>query len=171
LTLLANLLTGTEAGAYYHTKHRRKKMSMSLEELKTKYRWAKEEAVINGNLDALDEVYDPDVAIHRPPFTDIKGLEAYKQYYLAAGEAYSNIQLEWEEMIGEGNTLACRYTARVKHTGVWSTLPVPPTVKDLVIKACLFIHLKDGKIIEEFWYDDYLGLHQQLGIVPPMGKK
>jgi predicted ester cyclase len=144
---------------------------MPLEELKVKYHWAKEEAVIKGNLDALDEVYAPDVTIHRPPFPDIKGLEAYKQYTISAREAYSNIQIEWEEMIGEGNTMACRYTARVKHTGVWSTLPVPPTVKELVIRACLFIHLKNDKIAEEFWYDDYLGLHQQLGIVPPPGKQ
>jgi predicted ester cyclase len=171
LTLLANLLTGTEAGAYYHTKYKRKKMPMSLEELKVKYRWAKEESVIKGNVDALDEVYSPDVVIHRTPFPDINGLEAYKQYYLEAREAYSNIQIEWEEMIGEGNTMACRYTAHVKHMGVWSTLPVPPTVKDLVIKACLFAHLKNGKIVEEFWYDDYLGLHQQLGIAPPLGKQ
>jgi predicted ester cyclase len=144
---------------------------MSLEELQAKYRWAKEEAVIKGNLDALDEIYDPNIAIHRPPFPDIKGLETFKQYYLTAREAYANILLEWEEMIGEGNTMACRYTARIKHTGVWSTLPVPPTGKDLVIKACLFIHLKNSKIVEEFWYDDYLGLYQQLGIVPPPEKK
>jgi predicted ester cyclase len=169
--LLANLLTGTEVEAYHQTKHKRKKMSMSLEELKVKYRWSKEESVIRGNLDALDEVYAPSSIIHRPPFPDIKGLEAYKQYIITAREAYTNIQIEWEEMIGEGNTMACRYTARVKHTGVWSTLPVPPTVKDLVIKACLFAHLKNGKIFEEFWYDDYLGLHQQLGMATPLPKQ
>ena len=67
---------------------------MSLKELKDKIRWAKEEAVIKGNLDALDEVYTPDGIIHRPPFPDIKGLEAYKQYILAARQAYTNIQFD-----------------------------------------------------------------------------
>ena len=55
---------------------------MSLKEFKAKYRWAVEEAYYKGNVDALDKLYVPDVIIHQPPFSDIKGLGAYKQYIL-----------------------------------------------------------------------------------------
>ena len=144
---------------------------MSLKELMDKGCWAVEEAWCQGNVDALDEVYDPDCLYHLYPFPDIKGLEAYKQRILEILPAYTNIQIEWEEMIGEGNTMAIRYTMRMKHIGVSPSFPVPPTGKELVLKGCVFLHLKNGKAVEEFVYDDYLGLLQQLGMVPPPGKQ
>ena len=62
---------------------------MSLEEFKARYRRALEEAYYKGNLDALDELYAPDVVIHRPPHPDIRGLGEYKQHVLTARQAYS----------------------------------------------------------------------------------
>jgi predicted ester cyclase len=138
---------------------------MSLKELMAKGRWATEEAWCKSNLDALDEIFAPDFIIHAPSFPDIKGLEAYKQYILTARQAFTNIRFDWEEMIGEGNTIACRYTMRMKHTGVSPRFPVPPTGKELVLKGCAFLHLKNGKAVEEFQYNDYLGVFQQLGLV------
>jgi predicted ester cyclase len=144
---------------------------MSLEEFKAKYRRAVEEAWLKGNVDAMDEVLAPDVITHLPPFTDIKGSDSVKQAQLTTRQAYTDIRFDWDEMIGEGNTVACRWTMRMKHTGVSPMFPVPPTGKELVLKGGWFLHLKNDKIVEVFGYDDYLGLHQQLGIVPPMGKK
>jgi predicted ester cyclase len=149
----------------------RRKSSMSLKEFKAKYRWAVEEAYYKGNVDAMDELYIPDGIIHRHPFPDIKGLEAYKQYILAAREGFTNIRFDFEEMIGEGNTMAFRCTWRMKHTGVSPTLPVPPTGKEVVMKGGFFVHLKNSKIAEVFEYKDYLGLLQQFGIAPPTGQK
>ncbi|MDY6917550.1 MAG: ester cyclase [Chloroflexota bacterium] len=140
---------------------------MSLEEFKARYRSALEEAYYRGNLEALDELYAPDVVIHRPPQPDVKGLTEYKQHVLAARQAYTDIQFDWEEMIGEGNTVALRSTWRMKHTGESPALPVPPTGKEVVMRGGLFIHLKDGKGVEVFEYKDYLGLLQQFGVTPP----
>ncbi len=124
-----------------------------------------EEAWCKGNLDALDEAFAPDVIWHAPPFPDLKGLEAYKQHILAARQAFTDIQFDWEEMVGEGNTIACRYTMRMKHTGVVSKFPAPPTGKELALRGSTFLHLKKGKVVEQFDYNDYLGLAQQLGLV------
>jgi len=144
---------------------------MSLKEFMAKYRWAVEEAWLKGNVAAMDEVLAPDVITHLSPFPDLKGAEAVKQSQLAVRQAYTDIRFDWDEMIGVGNTMACRWTMRMKHTGVSPMFPVPPTGKELVLKGGWFLHLKGGKIVEVFGYDDYLGLLQQLGVVPPMGQK
>ena len=138
---------------------------MALEEFKAKYRRAVEEAYYKGTLEAMDEIYIQDVIIHQPPFPDMIGLEAYKQHIIDARQAYSDIRFEWEEMIGEGNTMAFRSTWRMKHTGTSQKIPVPPTGNEVIMKGSFFVHLKDGRIIEVFEYKDYLGFLQRLGVI------
>jgi predicted ester cyclase len=149
--------------------HKRRRSSMVNKEFMAKELQAIKEAYVNGNVDALNETFAPDITSHRFPFPDIKGLEAYKQYVTMFRQAFTDIQWDFEESISEGDTLARRYTMRMKHTGASPMLKIPPTGKELSIKGCVFDHVKDNKIIEIFEYDDSLGLLQQLGIVPPMG--
>jgi predicted ester cyclase len=144
---------------------------MSLKELKAKILWAEEEAWLKGNVDAMNEIFAPDVVLKMFPFPDIKGLEAAKQGVRIQFQAYTNMRWDTEEVIGEGNTIVFRYTLRMKHTGVSPNMPVPPTGKELVLKGCDVFHMKDGKIVEMLGYRDYLGMLQQLGVAPPMGKK
>jgi predicted ester cyclase len=141
---------------------------MALEEFKDKYRGAVEEAYYKGNVDAMDKLYVPDVIIHQPPFPDINGLGAYKQHILDARQAYTDIHFEWEEMIGEGNTMAFRSSWHMKHTGVSQKIPVPPTGQEVVMKGCFFVHLKGDRIIEVFEYKEYLGFLQRLGVIQPL---
>jgi predicted ester cyclase len=142
---------------------------MPLEELKAKIRWAGEEAWLKGNVDAFDEVYAADYVWHRPPLPDLSGLEAVKESVAGMRSTYSDIQISYEEMLGEGDSLAYRFTWRAKHTGQSPTLPIPPTGKEVLLQGCIVVHLAGGKIVEEFEYSDYLGFMQQLGVVPPLG--
>ena len=142
---------------------------MSLEELKSKIRWAGEEAWCKGNVDALNEVYARDYVYHRPPLADLQGLEEVKQKFLGTRDAYSDIEAEYDEMIAEGNSIAYRWTWKARHTGQSPTLPIPPTGKAVTLIGCTVVHIEDGKVIEEFEYADYLGILQQLGVVPPLG--
>jgi predicted ester cyclase len=143
-------------------------MTMVLKEFGDRICWAWEETYLKGNINALDEIYSPDVVLHAPPFPDQKGIDSYKQHAAEALQLYSNIRYHWEEIIGEGNTIVIVATMHMKHTGASRMLPIPPTGKELMVKGCRIAHLKDGKIIEESNYTDFLGLFQQLGIVPPM---
>ena len=72
-------------------------------------------------------------------------------------------------MIHEGDTTAYRWTWRAKHTGESPTLPIPPTGKEAVLVGCTVVGWDGGKIVEEWEYGDYLGILQQLGVVPPLG--
>lgn len=68
---------------------------MSLKELKDKIIWAEEEAWLKGNVDAMDELFAPDMVLHMFPFPDIKGLEAAKQGVRVQLQSYSNIGGTW----------------------------------------------------------------------------
>ena len=142
---------------------------MSLEEFKSKIRWVGEEAWLRGNLDALDEVYAADYIWHRPPLPDACGLEAVKESMAGMRSAYSDIQMNYTEMIGEGNSIAYRYIWQGKHTGQSQTLPIPPTGKEVTLQGCVVVHIANDKIVEELEYSDYLGFMQQLGVVPALG--
>jgi predicted ester cyclase len=141
---------------------------MALEEFKAKFVRAEEEAMLKGNVDALDEIYSPDLVIRSEqfPFQELKGIEARKQQVRANSQAFQIIKLDWDEMVGEGDTIAYRYTMRLKHTGTSPMVPVPPTGKELAVKGSQFLHLKEGKVSEVFGQIDMLGTLQQLGAMP-----
>ena len=142
---------------------------MSLEELKNKIRWAGEEAWMKGNLDALEEVYAAELIARRPPLPEIKGLAAVQEYIKDTRSAYSDIHITFEEMIGEGDSIAYRYTWFAKHTGQSASLPIPPTGVQVTLTGCVLVHLEDSKVVVEYDHSDYLGFLQQLGVIPPLG--
>ena len=142
---------------------------MSLEELKTKIRWVNEEVWLKGNLDALDEIYSAGCVLHSPPLPDVQGIEAVKEHIAGIRSAYSDAQITYAAMIGEGDCIAYRYTWRARHTGQSQTLPIPPTGNEVWMEKCVVVHIEDAKIVQEFEYADYLGFLQQLGVVPPLG--
>ena len=142
---------------------------MSLKELEAKIQRVGEDAWYRGSMDGLDEVYAADYVSHKPPFPDTIGLEAVKQSVAATRLAYSDIHGDYTEWVAEGNAIAYRFTMHMKHTGVSPTLPIPPTGKVVTLEGVVVVHVKDGKVIEEWEYSDYLGFLQQLGVVPAMG--
>lgn len=145
---------------------------MSIEEMKARQVKVDMEAFNKGNNDAWDEMMAPDIVFHLLPGTEIKGLEAFKQFFAGATlQGFSERKFQIDEIIGEGNTTALRYTLRMKHTGFDPIAQVPPTGKEVVLKSYLFCHWKDGKIVEVFENVDMLSMLQQLGVIPPMGQK
>lgn len=142
---------------------------MSLKAFEAVIQRVGEEAWLRGNVDALDEAYAADYISHKPPFPDTNGLEAVKQSIAGTRQAYSDIEASYTDWIAEGDAIAYRYTMRMKHTGVSPTLPIPATGKEVTLQGCIVVHVKDGKIVEEWEYSDYLGFLQQLGVVPALG--
>ena len=139
---------------------------MDIKELVAKDTQIVTEAFVKGNLDQFDETHAPDIVTYVPPFPDVKGSEAYKQFITDMRTAFSDIRVDWDETITEGNTIAHRFTMRMKHTGNYPAIPVTPTGKEVVITGGVFLHVEDDKIVEVFQYGDWLGMMQQLGAIP-----
>ncbi len=144
---------------------------MSTQEVMAKERWATEEAFIKGNVDALDEVFDPNCVFHSAPLLPSYDLQTMKITALNLVEGLSNIHWTWEEIIIKGNTAVQRFTLHGKHTGIIPDMPAPPTGQELTLSGCTVYHLKNRKIVEFTEYNDWLSWFQQLGIVPQLGQK
>jgi len=130
-----------------------------------------DEVYNKGNLDAVDDTAAANEVLHNSPFPDLVGREAHKQYVAGLRAAYSGLHMAFGEAIGEGNTTVVRWTLRGTHTGQSPTFPIPPTGKQVTITGCLVTHWVEGRAVEHWNHVDYLGLLQQLGAVPPMGKR
>jgi predicted ester cyclase len=141
---------------------------MSVKDTMGKERLAVEEFFVKGNFNAFDEaeVFDPDMVCHIPPFPDFKGLESFKQFCMEVSQMLTEISWNWDEVIIEGNTAVQRFAIRGKHTGTSPKFSVQPTGKEVVGEGCAFYHVKNDKIVEFIEYSNYLGLFQQLGIIP-----
>jgi predicted ester cyclase len=72
-------------------------------------------------------------------------------------------------MIVSGEKSVVRVVLQGKHTGQTPTVQAPPTGRQVAMTGCTVSHWSGEKICEEWAYNDYLGLTQQFGVVPPPG--
>jgi len=143
-------------------------MSKKLEDFKAAVILAVEAAWNEGDLDALDQVYDPGLVRHEPPFPDKPDLAAYKEWIAATRVSYPDSKLVIEELIKVGNTTASRWTWRGTHTAENPATRIPPTGKQVELVGSNIGHLEGDLTIEEWSYGDYMGLFQQLGVIPAL---
>jgi predicted ester cyclase len=71
-------------------------------------------------------------------------------------------------MLMDGNKTVARIVLSGKHTGKTPTIQAPPTGREVAMKGCTVSAWKDGKVVEDWAYNDYMGLTQQFGVMPLM---
>ncbi|MDX1615939.1 MAG: ester cyclase [Candidatus Promineifilaceae bacterium] len=137
------------------------------DEYKAKWELAVE-AWMNGNLDALDDVYSANVAYHLPPFPDMD-LAGLKEFIVGFRMAFPDFQVVTDEHIVEGDSTAHRWHASGTFTGESPLLPVSPTNQPSTASGSLVCHWAEGKMIEVWHNGDWLGWLQRAGVIPPLG--
>ena len=87
--------------------------------------------------------------------------EGYKQLLIGtgAGKADSDFRGTVDEMLAVGDRVAFRCTQRTSGMG-----------KPITISEACFRRFEDGKVAEWWYLADMLGMHQQLGGLPPTGE-
>jgi predicted ester cyclase len=136
------------------------------EELKSLVRRIYEEAYNKGNLAVLDDLIAGDYQRHHPPMKEVQGLTAYKKFVTDVRNAYTNFEIRLEEVLQDGNKTVVRLSLSGKHTGRTPTLMAPPTGKEICMPGCAVATWENGKIVEEWVYNDYMGLTHQFGVMP-----
>ena len=115
------------------------------------------------NIAAIDELIAPDFVGRIAGSPDIRGLEGYKQFFLATCTAFPDLQNTVESVVAEGDAVAARWTSRGTHKGEY--LGIAPTGKYVTGTLTAIYRIVNGKIAECYGDADNLGLLQQLGVV------
>lgn len=119
-----------------------------------------EQCFNQGNLDLVKELLSED-------FRATPGNKDRAEF--AAGVAairtgFPDVRFEIEDMFGEDDRLAVRWTFHATHDGVFNGTPA--TGKKVTQTANVIYHFQDGKIARAWVQVDRLGLLQQIGALP-----
>ena len=136
---------------------------MTTEDNKVLHRRFLEEVMNHRNVALVDELCAPDIVLHNAS-TTIQGREPYKQYLSMLLAGGSDLHITIEDQIAEGDKVVTRYTTRGTHQG--SFIGIPPTGKHITVTGMVITRFAKGKEVEEWANADWLGLLQQIGVIP-----
>jgi steroid delta-isomerase-like uncharacterized protein len=115
---------------------------------------------------ALKELLAPDLVAYSHGAPGPQSREAHLQVISGWNAAFGETHFTIEEQLAEGDKVATRVTMRSVHNrGEFQGLP--PTGKQVEVGGVTIEHIKDGKIVERRVSSDWLGMMQQLGLIPP----
>ncbi|WP_338729237.1 ester cyclase [Haladaptatus sp. DJG-WS-42] len=122
--------------------------------------------VFNGrNYDLLDELMTDDIVVHETSLPDeIKGREAFKAYLQLFHESFSDLKATIEDQIVEGDKVVTRYTYNGTHDGEF--MGMPATNRTAKISGIVINRMEGDKVAETWASADFLGLMQQLELIP-----
>ena len=120
---------------------------MSAEQNKALARRVLEEMFNKGNLDVADELLAPDYVDHDPAMPeDIHGPEGFKQYVGAYRSAFSDLHVQIEDQIAEGDKVVTRWTGTGTHDG--ELAGIAPTGKRVTLPGMEIVRISGDKLVE-----------------------
>lgn len=135
-------------------------------DLKATLRRVPEEALNQGNLEIVEEVFSPEYVMHDPSSpTEIRGLEGIRQYLENFRTAFPDLHLTVESQVAEGDTVMTRWTATGTHQG--EAMGMQPTGNRVTVQGIIESRFSEGKVVEEWQSLDTLALMQGIGAVAP----
>ena len=138
---------------------------MSIDDNKALARRYVDEVLNKQNLDLVDQIYAPNCVVRDPSTPDAtEGTSGVKQFISSYLSAFPDNQYAIDEIIGEGDLIAARWSVRGTHKGQLGNIAA--TGKQMGVTGMSFWRIENGKIAEEWLNWDALGLMQQLGVVP-----
>jgi steroid delta-isomerase-like uncharacterized protein len=93
------------------------------------------------------------------------GPQGLKPIIQAFHAAFPDMQILVHEITGSQGRAAVRAEIRGTHRGTW--FGIPATHKTVSIALHEFHHLRDGRITHTWHLEDWFGMFQQIGTLPP----
>ncbi len=120
------------------------------------------EVINNKNTAALDDICAPDMVDHTHPPGFPPGVEGTKQLMGRFIATFPDAQLTIEDLIAEGDSVACRWTAQATHLG--DAMGIPPTGNRIDITGTSILRFAGGKCVEHWEAFDSASMMRQLGV-------
>ena len=111
---------------------------------------------------AFAETYAPGAIIHYPEGD--RAIEDDIGFNTMFLTAFPDLQTTVDNMVAEGDKVVTCFTVQGTHEG--PVMGIPATGKKVAMKGVSIKRLADGKVVEEWWLGDMLGMMQQLGLIP-----
>lgn len=97
-----------------------------------------------GSLDAYLELYATNVVLHSVPPDFPPGIEGVKKMYNGMWSSFPGSTIEIDDLFGEGDRVACRYTAHATHQA---------TREQVVFRGITILQFSNGKCVERWDID------------------
>jgi predicted ester cyclase len=104
--------------------------------------------------------YDDSLIIHGFPPNLPTNKEGFKQFIYLLWKAFPDIRIMFDDIIIEGNKVACRYNLTGTHKGEFVDLR--PTDKQFRVNGMTIFSFRDTKVIERWNVVDMMSLMEQL---------
>jgi predicted ester cyclase len=121
------------------------------------------EVLVNGDLDAIDELVDPSVVSHSPFPGQAPGRDGFKRAYAQFRAAFPRVDLKIHDVIAAGDKVVGHFTVSGVHLGDFMGLAA--TGLTVSYDEMVIVRLNDGKIVEHWSVADSLAMMQSLGMV------
>lgn len=142
---------------------------MSVEENKAIVRHFVEALWNKGDLSTADALLAPDFVNHSARAGTPADREAFQQSAALTRTTFPDFHVTIDDLIGEGDKVAARFTARGTHQVEWLhpiVGPIASTGRQVTWTGIRIFHMRDGKIAETWLNVDTLDVMQQLGAIP-----
>jgi steroid delta-isomerase-like uncharacterized protein len=114
---------------------------------------------------AAAEIIAPGFVAHHPAFPDgIRGPEGIMQMTGMFHAAFPDLHYNPQDLVAEGDKVAVRWLASGTHRGPFQGFPA--TGKSVTITGTDIFRLGASQLEEAWVNSDFLGLMQQLGMIP-----
>jgi steroid delta-isomerase-like uncharacterized protein len=146
----------------------KRRITMS-EQNKTNVRRLFEEVWNKGHVTVADELFASNYNHHDSSTPDLgRGPESEKKRVTLYRNAFPDIRFTVEDLISEGETVVARWSCHGTHKGELNGIAA--TGKQFHITGISIARFTNSKMFEGYVNWDGLGLMQQLGVVPELGK-
>ena len=136
---------------------------MSSEDNKAAVRRFFELGPSGGDMEMADALLSPGLTIHTP-LPSSPGIKGINEVVTACRAAFEHLNVTVEDMVAEGDKVACRFTASGIHNGEF--MGRKPTGKPITMTGIEIFRFEDGKIAELWGEANLVGLMQQLDMMP-----
>lgn len=138
---------------------------MPTEQNKTVVRQMFEEIINQGQLDRIDELFDPAFESVTPQGTLDRA--AFRAFVEGWRSAFPDVHTEIHDLIAEGDTAAWGIRATGTHQGDF--MGIPATGRQVDFESLNLAHFRDGRGYRHMVLMDLGTLMQQLGVAPAGG--
>lgn len=119
---------------------------------------------VEGDLDAVEEYVDPEYVEHHlfGEYATLEGIEEHRRNVEQFVSAFSDLELEFERIVVDGDRTAQLFTCRGVHDGEF--MGAPPTGNRVECLALGITDWEDGMMVEDWSMVDVMTIMEQLGL-------